>query len=154
MSLFQEYANRHGLCQVCEFKLADCICNRKMEPLRKRTEPPASEPPQKKQADDIVELIARMFDLDGNWDKERYVYRESEISAKIRAQKGKFVLAGRAASSHTELQGLPARWRECAHLCQTTGLKDERAMHRAIVYDECAAALEAALGDPAAKSKD
>jgi len=36
-----------------------------------------------------------------------------------------------------------ARWRRKAVLCQTQGLRDDRAMHRAIVYNECAEELEA-----------
>jgi hypothetical protein len=35
-----------------------------------------------------------------------------------------------------------ARWRRKAVLCQTQGLRDDRAMHRAIVYNECAEELE------------
>jgi hypothetical protein len=53
------------------------------------------------------------------------------------------------------LEGLVAKWRRMAILCQTEGLKDDRAMHRAIVFNENGAELEAALAaHPAGRDRE
>jgi hypothetical protein len=41
-------------------------------------------------------------------------------------------------SGEMQCDDLASSWREKAVLCTTKGLRDERAKHRAIVYNECA----------------